>query len=379
MKIMFPAGAKVESVSFSLDGDINAPMLSVDVSEAEKVYDSYWEEVAKEAKAKEQAKLEKYRLQMEDIQDQADDFANEIDNVLLVNLKYQSSLTQDEGVKEDYQDVEALINEAKALVLKVQAQAKVVNITDELIAELNKENDDVSKKIVSIELALKRTHARDVKLRVNQSYNNIYSAYNESKPLMPEWMNFYRESNQRLAATDSKYLVEADEKIAEWKKQFEAMLLKIDEINGLVANENSQIQTTSDVEVLERVSANFVVDYQSISYELARAKALLSNMKEYLAEVVKKEEDAYAQKLREAEVERKIEENIGQISTSSGKTVEIIRNLDDIERVEEEVENDEVVVLDFSEDNKIKDGKLNIIALPEGREATTVSGSVLRR
>ena len=68
--------------------------------------------------------------------------------------------------------------------------------------------------------------------------------------------------------------------------------------------------------------------------------------------VIKNEEDLYHKKMEEEENQRLIEENTGSISVKkTGKTLKVIRNIDDIKEANEDVSNDVVKVIDFTKEN----------------------------
>jgi len=70
-------------------------------------------------------------------------------------------------------------------------------------------------------------------------------------------------------------------------------------------------------------------------------------------------EAAHALNLRNLVVQKKLEENTGKIAvTGTDKVYTVVRDINDIEKSEKEVKNDEVKVLDFSNDKSLPSGKV---------------------
>lgn len=98
----------------------------------------------------------------------------------------------------------------------------------------------------------------------------------------------------------------------------------------------------------------------------------------YAEPQVAAEEQAYQEKLRQEEIERKLKENTGKISVAgAGKSMTVTRDIEDIEKSETLTEQEKIPVLDFSskgnENVIIKQGDKTTVKKPENKEG------VLRR
>jgi hypothetical protein len=374
MHVVYNEGFSVPGFDFSLDGGINIPALDVDGSKVENVYESRWERVANEAKAAEKARIEKYKDLMDKVQDKTDELKEELDTKIVPVFKNQSGLTRDAEIRKRYSQIEEDISRANIVIEEVESKKAMKNIDDNVISSLKKQNAEVANLLKKIKAAIKQVHARDVKLRVNQSYNNIFNTYNKSRVLSSRQLETYGAYDKRLVAIDTDYKTRDDKKVNDWRQQVEDSLLAIDNINAEISKENIIAQSVSDVNELEEYSARFDEAYQKAAYEMAKMEAAAASMNEHLENVVGKEEAAYAQKVNEAEVKRKLEENTGQISTSNGKTIMIERAIDDIVQSENAVKKKEIPVLNFSEETTVS-GTVTKSGLRKRTNAEVTRGS----
>ena len=102
-----------------------------------------------------------------------------------------------------------------------------------------------------------------------------------------------------------------------------------------------------------------------VNDELTKTKDLMNSLndsieqfKDYIDEIAKRENKIYQDELREEEVKKKLQENTGSISTATGQTKKIIRDLEDIEKSEQLLEKNKLPVLDFSKSKDTKTGSV---------------------
>ena len=119
------------------------------------------------------------------------------------------------------------------------------------------------------------------------------------------------------------------------------------------------IQNERNYEVVE----NYIEKLNGLNNLLdTDLKALSESLREYEDYAEKKvaaQEEAYADNLRQEEVEKKLEENTGSISIKkSGKVLTVRRSIEDIEKAEELSAQETIKVLDFS---KPLDDKTSVV------------------
>jgi conserved hypothetical protein len=373
LKVTFD-GAKVPGFDFSYDGSINTPVLSVDVGRATSVFDAHWAKLAAEAEAEEQARIEKYRRLMDEQQKKAHVAETELNDEVLPDFKLFSQMARDKGTRAEYQALKKEIDALNTLLEEIFVKDNMVNIGDEIVARLDEQNKKGVAQLRRIRTELERIHLKDVKLRINESYNVIFENYNTSKKVSAGSIDRLGGFEKRLAAINTSFYPKKDPSIVDWQKKIETGLLMIDQINSDIAKDNVALQNMKDTEQLERFYRKFDTARQNTVDQLAAMEKAAAEMAAYTEGKVAAEEKAYAKWLHDQEIKRKMQENTGQISTG-GKTMRVERDLDDIQRAEEAVKGQKVRVLDFSDDSS------NVVV--PGREARggrrgTDGGIILR-
>ncbi len=367
---------KVPGFDFSYDGSINTPMLAVDVSRTTGVFDAHWEKLAAEAKAQEAERIEKYRRLMDEQQKKAHVAETELNEELMPNFQAFSRLAHDKGTRESYRLLKQKIDSLHMLLQEIFVKDNMVNIGDEIVARLDEQNKKAVTQLRQIRAELERVHLKDVKLRINESYNVIFEHYNRSKQVSGVSIDKLGEVEKRLAAINTSFYPKKDPYIMEQQKKIESELLLIDQINSDIAKDNIILQNVRDTEKLEHFYRKFDEARQEAVNVLAAMEKASAEMASYLESKAAAEEKAYTDMLHRQEIERKMQENTGQISTA-GKTVKVERNMDEIRRTEEAVKGQKVRVLDFSDDTQ-SGSMTDFERHPQHQKQETETGIILR-
>ena len=342
--------SKVPGFDFSYSGSINTPMLNVDVSKVTKVFDEHWAKKEAEAKAQEQARVEKYRALMDAEQAKARNTSKALDE-FVPDFDTFSKLATDKSTREQYQTIDKNIDAVYALLEEIYAKNNMVSIDDGVIARLQEQNKKAQDDIKKIAAEFERVHLKDVKLRLSESYNVVFDSYNKAQKVSSDSLDKMGAFEKRLAAINTNFYPGKDQKILSWQRRIDEALTAIDDINGEVAKDNISLQNLKDLIQLEFFFQKFDDSRQDALSELEKMEKAAAEMEAYTEAKVSADEQAYAKWLRDQEIKRKMEENTGQIS-SGGKTVTVGRNLDDIQRAEAAVKDQKIRVLDFSDDGE---------------------------
>lgn len=118
----------------------------------------------------------------------------------------------------------------------------MVNIGDEIVARLDEQNKKGVAQLRRIRTELERIHLKDVKLRINESYNVIFENYNTSKKVSAGSIDRLGGFEKRLAAINTSFYPKKDPSIVDWQKKIETGLLMIDQINSDIAKDNVTLQ-----------------------------------------------------------------------------------------------------------------------------------------
>ena len=173
----------------------------------------------------------------------------------------------------------------------------------------------------------------------------------------------------------------------------ESLFVELDDINAKLSRNYVKMQNTLDPLQLSEYEDKIK---QSLITATEDNKKLAENMSEYYAYVkpqIETAEKNYQEKLRQAEIERKLKENTGKISVAGGgKSVTVTRDIEDIEKSESLQEQNKIPVLDFSSQGKenviVKQGtilkqeqpeKKNSILIKSDGKISQASGVIVRK
>ena len=117
------------------------------------------------------------------------------------------------------------------------------------------------------------------------------------------------------------------------------------------SRDNVVARGITDIEVLENYATDFAKNRRNISEKSTAAEQTLRTYQININAKIKNEEQSYRQRLHDEAVQRKINENTGQITTAGGRTEKVERNLDEIARSEQALRQ-QGQVLDFSKDTQ---------------------------
>lgn len=335
--------------SFILKGPINAPLLDVNVSALFNLYKSRQDKISADIKAKEDAEKKRLQNLVDEQKKAANVLLSEVKTVLLPQvenrLKESQSDQSAEQLQQSRNDLERLGSDIAANINR----GLVSEITDDLIQEMAKSNQDVSAQIESIKKAVKAADISDLKYIMKGDYDKLIENLNQGKLLSFKFSSEYDAFHSRLAEIETNFKMEDDANIVGWE-QFMADKVKLmnEESSGLTGRYMDMQKSTESAELRE-YNTGLKKMLEPVETDTAAMSESLNKFTEYAENKVKQAEEAYQDKLRQQEVQRKLEENTGVISIKkTGKSVTVQRDIEEIEKSEELTSKEQVKVLDFS-------------------------------
>lgn len=335
--------------SFSLKGPANAPLLDVNVSSLFNLYKSRQDKIENDARMVREAEENRIRLLIEEQKNIASGVVAEIRKEIDDNIARKSKNVYDQNTLYKYDSLRQKAGKAAAdLVEQVNFDNPAV-LSMETVEQLKKVNQTGLTGLEQLKQEVKAAYLDDIKKNIAEVYTQIVGEINKSKQMLFQYNTARDGFNSRLAEIVSDYRLDEDVNISGWDvfikdkaAGFEADNLKmLDEKNAVLKSDDEE-----EVTAYNRDGEELLTGLQA---DIASMEETLAEMRKYAEEKVRAEEDAYNNRLREAEVKRKVEENKGSISIKkSGRVVEVVRDIEDIEKAEELVEDREVRVLDFS-------------------------------
>ena len=130
------------------------------------------------------------------------------------------------------------------------------------------------------------------------------------------------------------YNLDDDKLVNQLKQDIENYLLAIDGANSDTAKEYIAVQNSTDAEELEKFLEKIKTTKEDIIKDSGSLDESIKRLLDYTAESVGLEEQSYRERVKAAEMAKKVQENIGKISASTGKNKTIVRDIEDIEKSE---------------------------------------------
>lgn len=344
---LFKGIDNITGFDFTMDGSINAPSLETDVSRVTDVYTARLQKVAAEAKAAEDAKNKKYRDLMDEQQERAEKARERLNGTIIPEFKENSSKSADAKMKRYYAAVNKQIAEANTLINEVISKRGMVDIDDTVIAGLKEQNDTIDELLTKIERDMTSIHAQDVRLRLNQSYSALTEQAALSQKLPTALLDAAGKFGERLAAIDTRYYLAGDKEADALQKRVEALVEEIDIVNQQIARDNVVARGIMDIETLEKYAADFADAQKSIAEKLKEAQNTAKAYQDTVNAKISAEERSYKQRLHDEAIRQKINENTGKITTAGGRTETVERNIEEIRRSEQAIQQKGKQVIDF--------------------------------
>lgn len=337
--------------SFSMKGDINAPLTDVDVSALFNLYKSRQDKIAAQEKAVVEAEQNRLKSLAGEQKKIADALLKDVQERLMPDLQQKFEAAFSDKARSSYQSLKLRLEDESSAAAKISNQASASDLTDEIIAGLTEDNRQAAGAIEKIRAELDTVYLEDLKEKAKQLYQQLVENYNRSKTLMFDYNTARDGFGERLSLIVTDFEMGGDEKIAGWQKFIEDKNAALEAQNKAVLDEYAVIKEQNDAAALSAYNSELEKTAGSVEADVKAMDDQIAAFKAYTEDRVKEEENKYAQMLRREEIERKVEENTGVISIKkTGKSVTVTRDIEDIEKSEELASQDKVRVLDFSKD-----------------------------
>ena len=260
---------------------------------------------------------------------------------------------------------------AKTLAELVEATNNVSeqNADEEAVRKLKEVNAAAAK---SIELFGQQRDAiyLDDLQKINETKAaEITETDNKLKQMIFSYNSKVEQYKGRVAKIITDYKLESDE-------QFNSAVAKVDnDIAGIEkAGDRTQMaeslrKDNATIKDFEQNNAKLEGILETMKNNVAALEKDITNLTSYAEAVISDQEKAYAEKLKRQEEQRQVEENTGTISIKkTGKTVTVVRDIEEIKNAEAKINNDEVKVLDFSKEKS-----------PENKEPENPKENVIKK
>ena len=226
---------------------------------------------------------------------------------------------------------------------------------DDVIKQAEEKLKAVIEKLNLFQTDILQAHIEDLKYRVGQNYDRAAEIQAQAQKAVKPFRDKDGDLENRLKRITTEYNPAADEKAVALKESVEKLLVDIVENNEQVSHEYLKMKSTDDADKLYAYLQSGTHTVAEMLTDLQKLTADANEYVDYTEKQVSGEEERFNKAKREAEIKRKVAENIGKISVKEdGKklTRTVVRNIEDIEKSEALQEKEEVKVLDFSDKKK---------------------------
>ncbi len=343
-KVSLPA------INFGLKGTLTSPELSVDVSGVAEFYQKRKDEMTAKLKAEEESRLRILQTGMTEQMNITKAMEKRLNDELRVGLTKVMETAKSDKVKADLINLEAELDNIGKGISEVLSLGAGAQIEQAQIDDAKRRNGLLQKRIDNAVNMLQNASIDDVKYRTNISYNKIANIYELSKIKLNEYKQYADALKKRLDKIETTYSLKNDAQVTAYNAVIESLFVELDDINTELSYEYVKMQNTVDTTLLAEYENEIMSKVTKAERNQAQLTENIDLFYTYSLPQVEREEKLYAEKLRKAEIERKVKENTGKISVAGvgGKSVTVVRDIEDIEKSETLQEQEKIPVLDFS-------------------------------
>ena len=378
---------------FSWGGSLANPTLEENVDDLLKMYNDRQDEFAAMAKAREEKRLAGLRQQMATQQNLAKGAKSEITNVVLVDLKAKTAGALDENYAKIYMDLTAQAQKIDEKIEDIFKQALLPNIDEKLVEKVSQQNQEINSGLGKLQQDIQNNFVKELQQKSSLLQQEILTAEKQAVSVVSAYQKESANYPERLKKAESSYVLSEDDIVVRLTRLMESHTKGMGDLKKQVDAKISGLNDKASVGIWE----DAVHDLESLNRQVqSEAKTLqqaVAELQKYAGERVALEEKKYQDKIKAAEIKRKLEENTGTISIKgTGKSLTVRRDIEDIEKSEEAQKNDAVKVLDFSGEKPKVQGVIRkqnttperpqsqggILVRPRG-EIKTPAGGVIRK
>lgn len=373
MDVMFDTKYKepkyLPGFAFSLKSNMENPLVDVDVSSLFRFYETKEQQRQEALQAEADAQKAQVDALIKEQKNIADKLVGNTRDTLEKDIDNKMSSAFSTGNVNKYNVLKQEIAKTLAELVEATNNVSEQNADEEAVRKLKEVNAAAAK---SIELFGQQRDAiyLDDLQKINETKAaEITETDNKLKQMIFSYNSKVEQYKGRVAKIITDYKLESDE-------QFNSAVAKVDnDIAGIEkAGDRTQMaeslrKDNATIKDFEQNNAKLEGILETMKNNVAALEKDITNLTSYAEAVISDQEKAYAEKLKRQEEQRQVEENTGTISIKkTGKTVTVVRDIEEIKNAEAKINNDEVKVLDFSKEKS-----------PENKEPETPKENVIKK
>lgn len=347
------APKQLPEYGFSLKNSLENPTVELSIDDVLNMYKTQEQQKVDAQRAEMEAEKQYWNELIDAQKKDADSLVLSTRNNLEKDLESKTALASRPETVTKYTVLKQNIAQTLADLIETMGKVDENSANEQNLQLLTDANKQAAKVIEGYEQSLQNIYLNDLRQQNDAEYKKVVDLYNQSKQEIFEYNTALDKYRERLSNIITDYKIDDDNEVAAQMQKIDNEIANIEQINEKASTETQEAQnrqTSKDFEGANQIlTQNFDVLSQNRQH-LIDEIAVLHKM---LEPKVKKAEQDYADKLEQEDNQRRIEENTGSISIKKlGKTVKVVRDIEDIKNTEREISNDEVRVLDFSKDKQ---------------------------
>ncbi|MDD4557110.1 MAG: AsmA family protein [Alphaproteobacteria bacterium] len=357
MKSDFMAELSLEKakylINYSFSGPISNPSLFVDINPTSKVFDDANRKIEEEKKAAEKALRENRLFLIDKQKEKASAFLTEIETKRQ-QIEKRKALNKNETILLGYDKLlKTLGSQQQSLegLLQKTADLPSMELSEELVKEVKAVNDVAEKSLSSFDKEYNSVYYQDAKGLLNSKYNEIADRFVKNRNLVVKFRDDYYQYPERMTVVGKTFVLDNDLQVDDMKLKIENTFTEMNALYDVANKDYVSLQSLNNIDEINSYTSKvnrLLTDFDEKEKEISSS---VESLFDYLEALVSGYEKEYDEQAKTAEIQYKIEENKGMIS-SNGKTTTLVREIDEIQRSEEAALSEGVRVLDFSQNVK---------------------------
>ena len=280
---------QVVPIDFKWTGALNNPNLVVNSTELKNKYDAYWEKIAKEKKAAEEARIKALNDKMSKTQKKVLRLKDVAVKEIFPKIEEYKPLSSNADIKSTYDSNHLLVIDINNQLDAMQQKAKG-DFTDNDITEMNAKLETFDTQLQDILKQINENFVYDVKVHAAEAYGTIVGIYENSKIKAVNYQKTLDAYVLRLLQLGSLVVLDRDPRATDYKSQVETSLRAIEDLN-LKANElREQIEETNDIKKLDKLYKNMQNLLDKTNKELEKLNSNMEALFDYAKQLVREEE-----------------------------------------------------------------------------------------
>ena len=345
------------------------PLVDVDVSSLFRFYETKEQQRQEALQAEADAKKAQVDALIKEQKNIADKLVGNTRDTLEKDIDNKMSSAFSTGNVNKYNVLKQEIAKTLAELVEATNNVSEQNADEEAVRKLKEVNAAAAKSIELFGQQRDAIYLDDLQEINETKAAEITETDNKLKQMIFSYNSKVEQYKGRVAKIITDYKLESDE-------QFNSAVAKVDnDIAGIEkAGDRTQMaeslrKDNATIKDFEQNNAKLEGILETMKNNVAALKKDITNLTSYAEAVISDQEKAYAEKLKRQEEQRQVEENTGTISIKkTGKTVTVVRDIEEIKNAEAKINNDEVKVLDFSKEKS-----------PENKEPETPKENVIKK